>query len=50
MNGDETMSNRLKELSSEILLDMELEDLAVLFLLDFSDMSQPDSMLNCDQK
>ena len=46
MNGDETMSNRLKELSSEILLDMELEDLAVLFLLDFSDMSQPDSMLN----
>ena len=40
------MSNRLKELSSEDLLGMELEHLAVLFLLDFSDMSQPDSMLN----
>ena len=40
------MSNRLKELNSEDLLGMELEYLAVLFLLDFSDMSQPDSMLN----
>ena len=31
------MSNRLKNLSSEELLSMELEDLAVLFLLDFSE-------------
>lgn len=40
------MSNRLKTLNSEELFGMELEHLAVLFLLDFSDMSQPDSMLN----
>ena len=39
------MSNRLENLSSEEVLGMELEDLAVLFLLDFSDMSEPDSML-----
>lgn len=40
------MSNRLEELSSEALLDMELEDLAVYFLLDFSDIPEPRSMLN----
>ena len=40
------MSNRLEQLSSEVLLSMELEDLAVLFLLDFSDMPTPRSILS----
>lgn len=40
------MLNRLRNLSSEALLGMELEDIAILFLLDFSDMSEPRSMLN----
>ena len=40
------MSNRLEKLSSEVLLDMELEDLAVLFLLDFSDIPEPRSILS----
>ena len=39
------MSNRIEALSSEELLGMELEDLAILFLLDFADMSQPRSIL-----
>lgn len=39
------MPNRLEALSSEELLGMELEDLAILFLLDFADMSQPRSIL-----
>ena len=38
------MSDRLKTLNSEELLGMEVEHLAALFLLDYSDMSEPDSM------
>lgn len=40
------MSKRLEDLSSDVLVDMELEDLAVHFLLDFSDISKPHSILN----